>query len=245
MDSLRKKLQQELLRQPDIQIQQSDSWGLPVVLITIPYTTIKRTTMDILMKMILLTVQKLDVTESKKIADFLAVEPLFIENLFNKMESAQMIELRKDRFQLTSVGVSQLQSGIYEHPPEKAEKTFYYSPCHDSILCEQPEKVFTAKVKEFRLAKKFTRSPQRLDDEQLRATLIATGAEAAEGPLQKIVDKIEIPQSLANQFIPCVEFSLYNRTENSYFTRVWNTLTEEWDERLEKLIDEQAPLRKK
>lgn len=244
MESLRKKLQQELQQQPDIQIQQSDSWALPVELINIPYTTIKRTTMDILMKMILLTVQKLEVSESKIIADFLAVEPLFIENLFNKMEAAQMIELRKDRFVLTSVGVNQLQSGIYEHPPEKAEKKFYYSPCHDSILCEQPEKVFTAKVKEFRLARKFTRNAQRLDDEQLRATLLATGAETAEGPLQKVVDKIENPRTLDHQLIPCVEFYVYNRAENNYFTRVWNTLTEEWDERLEKLIDEQAPLRK-
>lgn len=244
MDSLRKRLQQELQQQPDIQIQQSDSWGLPVELINIPYTTIKRTTMDILMKMILLTVQKLDVSESKIIAEFLAVEPLFIEDLFNKMEAAQMIELRKESFELTSIGVRQLQSGVYEHPPEKAEKKFYYSACHDSILCEQPEKIFTAKVKEFRLARKFTRSAQRFDDEQLRATLLATGAEAAEGPLQKVVDKIEIPRPLDHQLIPCVEFYVYNRAENNYFTRVWNTLTEEWDERLEKLIDEQAPLRK-
>ncbi|PID01949.1 hypothetical protein CSV67_11415 [Sporosarcina sp. P2] len=244
MDLLRKKLQQELEQQPDIHIQQSDSWGLPVELIKIPYTTIKRTTMDILMKMILLTIQRLDVSEPKVIADFLAVEPLFIENLFNKMEAAQMIKLRKDSFELTSVGVNQLQSGIYEHPPEKAEKKFYYSPCHNSILCEQPEKVFTARVKEFRLAKKFPRSLQELDYEQLRVTLLATRVEVTEGSLQNVVDKIEIPQKLENQHIPCVEFYVYNRAENSYFTRVWNTLTEEWDEHLEKLLDDQAPLRK-
>ena len=244
MDSLRKKLQQELQQQPDIQIQQSDSWGLPVELINIPYTTIKRTTMDILMKMILLTIQKLDVSESKKIAEFLAVEPLFIENLFSKMEFARMIESRKDSYELTSVGVKQLQAGIYEHPPEKTKKKFYYSACHHAILCTEPEKVFTAKVKEFRLAKGYTSKTQLLDDEQLRKALLLADAETAEGSLQKVIDKIDAPEILENKLIPCVEFYVYNRAENSYFTRVWNTLTEEWDERLEKLIDEQAPLRK-
>ncbi|ARK21142.1 hypothetical protein CSV69_10965 [Sporosarcina sp. P26b] len=244
MDSIRKKLQQELQRQPDIQIQQSDSWGLPVELINIPYTTSKRTTMDILMKMILLTIQRLEVSESKKIAEFLAVEPLFVENLFSKMEASRMIEWRKENVELTSIGVKQLQAGVYEHPPKKEENKFYYSAYHNSILCQQPEKIFTAKVKEFRLAKKYSSKAQALTDDQLRIALLAADAETAEGTLQKVIDKIEIPQILDSQLIPCIEFYLYDRSEKKYFTRVWNTLTEEWDECLEQIIDEQAPLRK-
>ncbi|EGQ26107.1 hypothetical protein HMPREF9372_1894 [Sporosarcina newyorkensis 2681] len=119
MDSLRKKLQKELQQQPDLQIKQSASWGLPVQLVKVPYSTIKRTTMDILMKMILLTIQKLDVTEPKIIADFLAVEPLFVKDLFEKMQRTKMIQQRKGIFELTKIGVEQLQSGVYEHPPEK------------------------------------------------------------------------------------------------------------------------------
>ncbi|ARF16926.1 hypothetical protein [Sporosarcina ureae] len=242
MDSLRKRLQQELQQQPDIEIQQSDSWGLPVELINIQYTTIKRTTMDILMKMILLTIQKIEVSESKMIAEFLAVEPLFVENIFLKMQKAQMIELRAGSFMLTKTGVSQLQSGIYEHPPKKREMKFYYSGCHDAILCQQPENVFTTKVKAFRIAKNQTKKVETIDDEKMRTALLSARAEITEGAFQEVINTMEPPQGIETQLIPCVEFYIWNRTENNYFTRVWNTLTEEWDELLEKLIDEQDPL---
>ncbi|ARD47757.1 hypothetical protein [Sporosarcina sp. P33] len=239
VDSLRKKLQQELEKQSDIQILRSDSWGLRVDVLTITYTTVTRTVMDILMKMILLTIQKLEVSDSKMIAEFLAVDPLFAENLFRKMQAGKMIELRKGHFELTGIGAAQLQSGIFEHPPEKEERKFYYSVCHDKILCEEPEKVFTSKLKPFRLAAEQKNKAAALEDEQLRTALLAAGAEAAEGSLQKVVVHIDNPQVTMNQQIPCVEFYVFNRTENSRFTRVWNTLTEEWDEQLEKLIDEQ------
>ncbi|WP_313237751.1 hypothetical protein [Sporosarcina ureae] len=242
MDSLRKRLQRELEQQPDIQIQQSDSWGLPVELINIRYTTIKRTTMDILMKMILLTIQKIEVSESNRIADFLAVEPLFVENIFLKMQRSQMIELHAGSFELTKIGVSRLQSGIYEHPPKKREMKFYYSGCHNAIVCQQRENVLTTKIKTFRLAKNHMKKSDTLADEQMRTALHSITAELPEDALQEVINTIEPSQRIGTQLIPCVEFYLFNRTENKYFTRVWNTLTEEWDELLENLIDEQDPL---
>ncbi len=244
MDSLRKKLQQELQRQPDIQIQQSDSWGLPVELVKVSYTTIKRTTMDILMKMILLTIQKLEVSDSRRIAEFLAVEPLFVEDLFSKMQAALMIEKRSGSFALTAIGIAQLQSGVYEHPPEKSQKKFYYSASHDAIVCREPEKIFTSKVKAFRLANKQTSEVVNIDKEKLQSALLSAGAEKADGSLQAVIHTIEIPEVLEKQLIPCIEFYVFNRAEDKYFTRVWNTLTEQWDERLEKLVDEQSPLKK-
>lgn len=244
MDSLIRKLQQELQRQPDIQIQQSASWGLPVELVNVSYTTIKRTTMDILMKMILLTIQKLEISDSARIAAFLAVEPLFVEGLFDKMQNALMIEKRSGRFALTAIGVSQLQSGVYEHPPEEAQKKFYYSASHDAVLCQEPEKVLTSKVKAFRLANQQTSEVLTIDREKLHAALLSAGAEKAEGSLQAVIHTIELPEVLEKRLIPCVEFYVFNRAEALYFTRVWNTLTEQWDERLEKMLNEQSPLQK-
>ncbi|WP_342536254.1 hypothetical protein [Sporosarcina sp. FSL K6-3508] len=242
MDSLRKKLQKELQQQPDLQIKQSASWGLPVQLVKVPYSTIKRTTMDILMKMILLTIQKLDVTEPKTIADFLAVEPLFVKDLFEKMQRTKMIQQRKGIFELTKIGVEQLQSGVYEHPPEKNEKNFYYSLSHREIVCEEKENILTAKVPPFRLAKKQVHDVENLDRELLRIVLLSVETETSEGSLQMVVDKIETPIQLADKLIPCMEFLVYNRVEKVYFTRVWNTLTEQWDEVLEKYIEEMDPL---
>lgn len=242
MDSLRKKLQKELQQQPDLQIKQSASWGLPVILVKVPYSTIKRTTMDILMKMILLTIQKLDIAEPKTIADFLAVEPLFVKDLFDKMQRTKMIQQRKGIFELTKMGVEQLQSGVYEHPPEKNEKIFYYSPSHKEIVCEEKENTLTAKVPPFRLAKKQVHEVEKLDREQLRLALLSVVTETSEDSLQMVVDKIETPIQLADKLIPCMEFLVYNRVEKVYFTRVWNTLTEQWDEVLEKYIEEMDPL---
>ncbi|PIC64554.1 hypothetical protein CSV79_06250 [Sporosarcina sp. P13] len=244
MDSLRKKLQREIQQQTDIQIQQSDSWGLPIDLVKIPYTTIKRTTMDILMKMILLTVQKLEVSKPKMIAEFLAVEPLFVEDLFTRMEVTNMIEQRKRIYRLTKVGIEQLQSGIYEHPAKKKDTNFYYSSYHDSILSQYGEGPRNEKLKPFRLATKQQNGAEDLPKEQLRTALLQAGVEEAEGSLQIVIDKIGIPMTMESQYIPCVEFYVYNRTEDRYYTRVWNTLLEQWDERLEKLIDELDPLKK-
>lgn len=244
METLRKKLQQELQRQPDNRIEQSTGWVLPVELFAVSYSTIERTTMDILMKMMLLTIQKLEVAESKKIARFLAVEPLFIEDLFNKMESARMIESDKNHYELTRIGITQLQSGIFEHPPEKAMKKLYYSRCHGKILRQESDKILLAKEKEFRLAKKCMHRDRLPNEEQLRKALLDTGVEATEGTLQKVLDHIATPEILETIQIPCVEFRLYNSAEDRHFARVWNTLTEEWDEHLEKLIDEQSPLSK-
>ncbi|WP_153731688.1 hypothetical protein [Sporosarcina obsidiansis] len=245
MESLRKKLQQEIHQQPDQQIQQSVIWGLPVQLVKVRYTTIKRTTMDILMKMILLTIQKLEVSDPKVVADFLAVEPLFIEDLVNRMQLTNMIRQRKEVFELTQVGVEQLQAGIYEHPAEKKEKNFYYSACHHAILCEEQEKPISANITPFRLAKKQINEIEDVDQEQWRDALLSAGAETTEGSLQMVLDNIETPTSIDNLLIPCVEFSVYNRVEKLYVTRVWNTLLQQWDERLEKLIDEVDPLKKK
>ncbi|AXH99988.1 hypothetical protein DV702_09800 [Sporosarcina sp. PTS2304] len=244
MDSLQKKLQREIQQQADIQIQQSDSWGLPIEIVSIPYTTIKRTTMDILMKMILVTVQKLEVSKPQMIADFLAVEPLFVEDLVRRMENAQLVEQRKQIYRLTKKGVRQLQAGVYEHPPEKKMKKLFYSPFHNKLLSGIQEDVQEKKIKKFRLITKHRNGAERLAHEHLRTALLLAGAEEAEGPLQIVIEKIEVPVTLETQLVPCVEFYVYNRAEDRYYTRVWNTLTEQWDERLENVIDELDPLKK-
>lgn len=242
MDALRKKLQREILQQADVEIKQSAQWGLPIERVKIPCTTIKRTTMDILMKMILLTVQKLDVSQPKKIAEFLAVEPLFVEDLCERMQVTEMIEYRRRAFRLTKVGIAQLQSGIYEHPPERQEKGFFYSSTHDALWC--PARLEWEEETPFRLATKRKNGAESVSQESLRTALLQAGVEEAEGSLQVVIDKIEKPITQDDQLVPCLEFYVYSRTEDSYYTRVWNTLLERWDERLETLIDELDPLLK-
>ncbi|EGQ26106.1 hypothetical protein HMPREF9372_1893 [Sporosarcina newyorkensis 2681] len=127
-------------------------------------------------------------------------------------------------------------------PLKKNEKNFYYSLSHREIVCEEKENILTTKVPPFRLAKKQVHNVENFDRELLRIALLSVETETSEGSLQMVVDKIETPIQLADKLIPCMEFLVYNRVEKVYFTRVWNTLTEQWDEVLEKYIEEMDPL---
>ncbi|WP_301108108.1 hypothetical protein [Sporosarcina sp.] len=241
MDSLQKKLQREIQQQPNLQIEKSASWGLPVEVVNISYTTIKRTTMDILMKMMLMTIDKLPIADPKRIAEFLAVDSLFAEDLLGKMKRADMVKERKDVLELTAKGIEQLQSGIYEQPPEQKEIIMYYSSCHENILCEEKEELLQKKIEPFHLAKKQTHKLKDLDEETLRNALLSAEVEMSEGTLQIVLDKIDAAAHISKQLIPCIEFSVYNHVEDMRFTRVWNTLLDQWDEQLEKLIDQEKP----
>lgn len=237
-----KQLERELKQQKNIRIIRTDRWGLPVQKISTEYTTVKRTAMDILMKMILLTAEKLDVSNPAVIADFLAVDPLFTEDLCNKMRRTNMIKKEKDRFRLTVDGKQRLQEGMYEHPPESHEKIFIYSPCHEAILCEYNEENFAASSKRFRLAQ--DDGKQMADAAAVRSALEQSHAECGEDVLQTVIDEVAKPAVLAEQLAECLEFYLYNESEKIYFTRVWNSLIEQWDEQLEKMINDKDPLPK-
>lgn len=41
------------------------------------------------------------------------------------------------------------------------------------------------------------------------------------------------------QQIPCQEFRIYNKEQDIFYARVWNTWLEQWDDRLDKQIEEQ------
>lgn len=243
LSDLQRTLERELKQQKGIRIIRSSSWGLPVDKIHVVYTTVKRTTMDILMKMILLTAEKLDVSSPAAVADFLAVDPLFTENLCNKMLRADMIKKEQDGFSLTAAGRRHLEEGTFEHPPETDEKIFIYSSCHQAILCEDEGEAFAGSSKRFRLAPQDEEN--KLEIKAVRSALEQSQAECPEYVLQTVIDQIENPVFMEENLTECFEFYLYNEEENIYFTRVWNPLTGQWDEQLEKMIDEKDPLQTK
>ncbi|MBO1914411.1 hypothetical protein J4G37_57535, partial [Microvirga sp. 3-52] len=86
------------------------------------------------MKMMLLTFQKTKHATIDELGDILLVEPLFIQDLIDKMLRSRMIEKTESSFTLTDIGVGQLETGIYEHEPETDAVERIYSPCHQSFL---------------------------------------------------------------------------------------------------------------
>ncbi|WML49107.1 hypothetical protein RCG23_03105 [Neobacillus sp. PS3-34] len=58
MDKLNQRLRADLLKNPAIQIKNSVIWHMPVITYSVAFNRVKRSKMDILMKMMLLTFEQ-------------------------------------------------------------------------------------------------------------------------------------------------------------------------------------------
>ena len=134
MKELKGRLSKELLQDFNVKIMDSLEWSLPVHSIEIAYETVKRTKMDILMKMMLIAFQKAGIETAEELSDILLVEQLFIQDLIDKLTSARVIEKKEGTFALTGTGVQQLAAGIFDHEPENNTIKMLYSPCHQDFL---------------------------------------------------------------------------------------------------------------
>ena len=138
MEALEKRLRDELLRDPNVKLLETVKWSLPIQLIDIEYETVKRTKMDILMKMLLVAFRTSQFESAEELSEMLIVEPLFITDLIDRMKQAGMIVKSGGAYSLTETGKQQLESGIYVHPREKEEATVQYSPSHGTFLVGEP-----------------------------------------------------------------------------------------------------------
>lgn len=232
MDALEKKLRDELLRNPNVKLLEMAKWSMPIQTIDISYETVKRTKMDILMKMLLTAFRTASFSSAEEVSNMLIVEPLFIEDMIEKMTVGGMIRQSKDAIILTDTGRQQLDSGIYVQPPEKDERTVHYSTVHESFLMgevqETAEEIFRY-ADDSRKLVTFTRE-EWCNALELQDVLTqdATG--------QTTIQSINSTTELDKVYAPCYEFQLHQIEEDRYFVRVWNTMTDRWDEKLEECI---------
>jgi len=238
LHALQKKLKQDLLKQPNLEIQGIDTWGLPMNRIELSYMTVKRTKMDVLMKMIMIIVQKMNISSPEQISTFLNVEPVFVEGIMNRLQLTTMIAKDETNFSLTETGLERLQAGVYESPPEQGKKRFIYSPCHQEILGDERDFNAVEKIKIYRYREQTLHSATSLNQEQLTEALQTAEVESSEEARQVVITHIDPPKLIEGKLVPCIEFSILNKQEQSRFTRVWNTLLGEWDEALENQIAE-------
>ncbi|MCM3709007.1 hypothetical protein [Sporosarcina luteola] len=234
MEALEKRLRDELLRDLNVKLLETVKWSLPIQVIDIEYETVKRTKMDILMKMLLVAFRTSRFSSSEELSDMLVVEPLFIEDIKERLNRAGMITKSGGAYALTETGRQQLESGIYIQPPEKDESTVHYSPSHGRFLAGEP----TDGVGEmYRLAKDL-RNLKEFTDDEWREALDLLDVTYQEGDVQLVVQAITSVKELERQSIPCIEFRLHQTADDRLYARVWNTMTSEWDETLENQIME-------
>jgi len=239
LDDLKGRLTKELQQDLNVKIMGSLSWNLPVNSIEIVYQTVMRTKVDILMKMMLIAFGKADIATAEELSDILLVEQLFINDLIDKMTRTGVIEKREGFYSLTDVGVRQFKTGIFVHEPEIESTQALYSPCHQTFLNGEINNILKEEKEVYRLKSKIDDwSVATLEDTVLIDALKTMGVESGEGNVQIVVSEIVSAADIQVDLVPCIEFRLYNKAEDLLFARVWNTLSEHWDETLEAQLNE-------
>ncbi|MBO0587334.1 hypothetical protein [Sporosarcina sp. E16_8] len=239
MNDLKERLTKELQQDFDVKIMGSQSWSLPVNSIEIVYQTVMRTKVDILMKMMLIAFGKADIATAEELSDILLVEQLFINDLIDKMTRSGVIEKREGFYSLTDVGVRQFKTGIFVHEPENGSRQALYSPCHQTFLNGEINSIPYEEKGIYRFKNEFDDwSVATLEDTVLLDALKIMGVESGEGNVQIVVSEIISASDIEVDLVPCIEFHMYNEAEDLLYARVWNTLSEHWDEKLEAQLNE-------
>lgn len=238
MEALNKKLKDELQANFNVKILDTLSWTLPVYPVEITFLTVRKTTMDILMKMMLMTFGKATIEMAEQLSELLLVEQLFIDDIMNKMLAANLIVKKRDHYSLTETGEKQLKAGIYEHEPVRQTKKLLYSPFHQSFMDGQMESI-RQEEELFRYAEEFSDWDETtLENAVIINALENSGVSSNEGNVQVIISKIVSTLVLDIELVPCLEFRVYNSTEDLPYARVWNTLGGGWDEKLEERLND-------
>ncbi|KXH81949.1 hypothetical protein [Sporosarcina sp. HYO08] len=239
MDELKKRLARELQQDFNVKILDSLVWHVPVHSIDISYQTEKRTKMDVLMKMILIVLQKLTTATIEELSDILLVEPLFVEGILAKMTRTQMVEKSSTSFTLMDRGKERLDEEVFIHEPETDSKTALYSLCHQSFLNGNVANLTEEAREVFRYADEFNDwAVESLEKNKIKSALQFLNVESAEGNVQIVISEILSVVDTQTDWSPCLEFRLYNKAEDLLYARVWNTMTEHWDETLEMQLNE-------
>lgn len=236
MDKLVKHLRKVLLQNPAIQIKKSNIWHLPIHTYEVQFKRVRRSKMDILMKMMLLTLEEADIRRPANLSELLLVEELFIADLLKKMLRIGLIRLEKEIYKLTSIGRSQLETGIFAEEMEEESTILSYSPFHLEFWPEMSETI--PENSEDHPLFRYANNKELENAEQILQFLAEKENGEEEDGFQIVVEEVT-SFSLQNvEYIPCFEFQLYNQEQDTYYARVWNLWLNRWDETLEQQIEE-------
>ncbi|OCA85940.1 hypothetical protein A8F94_13915 [Bacillus sp. FJAT-27225] len=240
MDKLKKKLRVELLKNSAVQIKKALVWYIPVITYSVAFSRVKRSKMDILMKMILLTLEQTQIRRAANLSELLLVEELFIEDLLKKMQRMGLITLEKGTYILTPKGHGQLKTGIMEEEQEEETALLSYSPFHDEVWPEMKDPL--SETDEELPLYRYADHQSQIDDEKILPVLSEMENGEEEDGFQTVVTAVNRFDQQKAEHIPCLEFQIYNKEQDTFYARVWNTWLGRWDETLEKQIEEKERL---
>ena len=236
MNKLNKQLRSILLENPAIQIKKSDMWHLPLITYDVSFKRVKRSKMDILMKMMLLTFEQTEIRRAANLSELLLVEELFIADLLKKMQRMALIRMEKGIYKLTSKGHEQLKTGIIVEEMEEEATVLSYSPVHDVFWPEMTEPL--SETNEELPLFRYANNQNPINADRILQVLAEKENRLEENGLQTVVAEVNSFDLQQVENIPCLEFQIYNKKQDIFYTRVWNTCLRLWDDTLEKQIEE-------
>ncbi|MEK9198327.1 hypothetical protein SFC08_16570 [Lysinibacillus halotolerans] len=237
--SLQQSLSTQLLKKSNISILKTDTWSVPVHSVNITYKPISRTKMDILMKMILQSVANNAFENAEQLSEILLVEQLFIQDLLSKMQKTGLITKVDSHYQQTEKGQKQLQSGVFEEEQDIKTIELLYSPSHHLFLNGDIEEVL--EYEDF--PEQLYRYHKQEEELSIQNEQVIKEIQAFEQPdlddngeNLSVTPSIDSIEDIQINDIPCIEFILYDEEQDHFTVRVWNTLIDNWDEKLEQVI---------
>jgi hypothetical protein len=240
MNKLNKQLRSILLENPAIQIKKAVMWHLPVMTYDVSFKRVKRSKMDILMKMMVLTFEQTEIRRAVNLSKLLLVEELFIADLLKKMERMGLIRLEKVSYKLTSKGHEQLKTGIIVEEMEEESTLLSYSPVHDEFWPEMTEPL--PETNEELPLFRYANNQELINTDRILQVLAKRENGLEENGFQTVVEDINSFDQQKVEHIPCLEFQMYNKEQDIFYARVWNTWLRRWDDTLEKQIEEREQL---
>ncbi|MGG0642970.1 hypothetical protein ABE021_03335 [Sporosarcina gallistercoris] len=236
MDELKKRLQKELQQSLDNKVLSELSWTLTAQKVLISYETVTKTKMDVLMKMMLMTLQQLSIEHPEELAQVLGVELLFVEDLLSMMEGAGLV-VKKDVWSVTELGVTQLTTGMLLHEIQTEEAVLLVSPLHNEFLEAERPQQFMERQEPFRYEEDPSSwSTKGLTTEFVRNQLTELVEQDNTSEWQRVVEQVLKIEKVGQVQIPCFEFHIHNMDQDALYARIWNTYTDQWDETLEQLV---------
>lgn len=227
-------IRNELLTDLTISLIESSEFSLPLHLYTVTYQPLKRATMDILMKMILLTIQRVKFKDTAAFSQLLAVEPLFIEGILQLLAQEQLIQREEGYYTITARGEVQLQRGEFEVLLSEQQQALFYSPWHGE--CVQIGVPSVEAIEDFPPLFPYMKEQPFTTEIALQTLQNQTSAQAEYQEVITDVLHISEPQIYD---IPYLSFVLYHKEEDIFYARVWDVLQQQWDQTLADALQKQ------
>lgn len=233
----------ELLQNRNIKIVKTAEWCIPIRTVEVTYEPVRRSTMDVLMTMLLISIQEADFESTLELSELLLVDPLFIEDLVSLMVRVNLMKKEDNFYRLTEKGQLQLEQGIFEEELEIEKTTLYFSPCHQSFLTIDADNrdEYDDLPELYRYIDKKAEQQEQFEESMVIAALQEENEEEV-GNSQKVITKIVQTEAQQINDSPCLEFVLYDKEQDILFVRVWNTLLNQWDHDLEQQLTDKEQL---